>query len=83
MEWYSQELVSYPETRFPAVILRSKATKNLLAQGGFREILRSAQNDNVEFPDGYKHKEGDTSNPSGQGKDSYTSRENLENYRSF
>jgi hypothetical protein len=34
------------------VILRSKATKNLIVTGS-AEILRFAQNDKVDFPDGH------------------------------
>jgi hypothetical protein len=40
-----------PETAFMGVILRSKATKNLIVTGS-AEILRFAQNDMEEFPDG-------------------------------
>ena len=40
-----------PETVFPLVILRSKATKNLLVNGS-AEILRFAQNDMEEFLNG-------------------------------
>ena len=42
---------AHPETAFMAVILRSKATKNLIIIGS-AEILRFAQNDIEEFPDG-------------------------------
>jgi len=42
----------HPETIFLHVILRSKATKNLIVSVA-AEILRSAQNDIREFPDGY------------------------------
>ena len=42
----------HPETAFMGVILRSKATKNLIVAGS-AEILRFAQNDMEEFPDGY------------------------------
>jgi hypothetical protein len=38
------------ETAFMGVILRSKATKNLIVTGA-AEILRFAQNDMEEFPD--------------------------------
>ena len=41
----------HPETTFMGVILRSKATKNLIVTGS-AEILRFAQNDMEEFPDG-------------------------------
>ena len=41
----------HPETMFVDVILRRKATKNLIV-GVAVEILRSAQNDIREFPDG-------------------------------
>ena len=40
------------ETTFMGVILRSKATKNLIVTTP-AEILRFAQNDMVEFPDGH------------------------------
>ena len=40
----------HPETTFMGVILRSKATKNLIVTGA-AEILRFAQNDMEEFPD--------------------------------
>ena len=39
------------ETTFMGVILRSKATKNLIVAGS-AEILRFAQNDMEAFPDG-------------------------------
>ncbi|MDH3556072.1 MAG: hypothetical protein OES18_09510 [Deltaproteobacteria bacterium] len=42
---------AHPETAFMGVILRSKATKNLIAAGS-AEILRFAQNDMEVFPDG-------------------------------
>jgi hypothetical protein len=42
----------HPETTFMGVILRSKATKNLIVTGS-AEILRFAQNDMEEFPDGH------------------------------
>jgi hypothetical protein len=38
------------ETAFMGVILRSKATKNLIVTGA-AEILRFSQNDMEEFPD--------------------------------
>ena len=43
---------AHPETTFMGVILRSKATKNLIVTIP-AEILRFAQNDMVEFPDGH------------------------------
>ena len=43
---------AHPETVLLDVILRSKATKNLIVAGS-AEILRFAQNDMEEFPDGY------------------------------
>ena len=42
---------AHPETGFMGVILRSKATKNLIITWS-AEILRFAQNDMEEFPDG-------------------------------
>jgi hypothetical protein len=42
---------AHPETAFLGVILRSKATKNLIVTGS-AEILRFAQNDMAAFPDG-------------------------------
>ncbi len=42
---------AHPETAFMGVILRSKATKNLIVTGS-AEILRFAQNDMEGFPDG-------------------------------
>ena len=47
------DLISvHPETAFMGVILRSKATKNLVVAGS-AEILRFAQNDMEGFPDGH------------------------------
>jgi hypothetical protein len=43
---------AHPETIFLAVILRSKATKNLIVSMDVG-ILRSAQNDSGEFPAAY------------------------------
>ena len=40
---------------FLDVVLRSKATKNLIVRVA-AEILRSAQNDIREFPDGHEFK---------------------------
>jgi hypothetical protein len=41
----------HPETVYMSVILRSKAAKNLIVAGS-SEILRFAQNDREDFPDG-------------------------------
>jgi len=48
----SQLVSVHPETVYMGVILRSKATKNLIVTES-AEILRFAQNDMEEFPDGY------------------------------
>ena len=53
MECWTNDCIAsvYPETMFLDVILRSKATKNLIVSMA-AEILRSAQNDIRESWDG-------------------------------
>ena len=51
--WQGSCVISvHPKTMFLDVILRSNATKNLMVSAA-AEILRSAQNDTREFPDGH------------------------------